>query len=61
MSRLVVGENNLFIWCLNNGGYGQQLIEEWLGLDEFNNPIKIDEVTRGSVRRVKWKCRDGHE
>ena len=45
MGKLIVGENDLLTWCLENGDWGQQLMREWVGLDELNNPIRMDEVT----------------
>ena len=52
--------NILSIWCQTSGEYGQQLLSEWTGLDENNNPIELDEVSYGSNKRVQWKCSKGH-
>ena len=30
------GINDLYTWCLNNGEWGQQLLQEWTGFDENN-------------------------
>lgn len=60
MSRLQQGVNDLYTWCLNNGAFGQQLLNEWVGLDENNQPISIDNVTRASGKKVKWRCNKGH-
>lgn len=61
MNKLVVGENDLLTWCQNNGEWGQQLIDEWIGLDENGNSIEMNEITRGNGKKVRWKCREGHE
>jgi len=56
------GFNDLHTWCLQNGERGQQLIDEWVGLDADNAIISIDFVTRASSKKVKWKCREcNHE
>ena len=40
--------------------YGRQnLLEEWIG--PRNLPLTPETVTRGSHRRVWWRCREGHE
>lgn len=57
---LVSSENSLQTWCLNNGEYGRQLINEWTGIDKNNKPISMNNVTRASSRKVKWKCSKGH-
>jgi len=51
-------ENNLKTWCEDNGEWGKQIEEEWVGEDEAGNPIKIDEITYGAGKRVKWRCRN---
>lgn len=58
---LVSNQNSLENWCSNNGAWGQKLLKEWVGLDENNQPIYIDKVSRGSYKKVKWKCNQGHE
>ena len=60
MGRLVVGVNDLYTWCSENGEYGQQLIQEWTGLDEFGNIIYIEGITRKNSKKVRWKCKEGH-
>ncbi len=37
---VIQGENDLYTWCLFNGEYGQQLIREWVGIDEDNQIIQ---------------------
>lgn len=58
--RRVSSKNSLEVWCQNNGIRGQQLIEEWLGVDESDQPISMNAVARGSAMRIKWKCKQGH-
>lgn len=57
----VSDKNSLKNWCANNTEFGKQLLDEWVGLDEDKNNIKIDEVSYGSGRRVYWRCKEGHE
>ena len=61
MAKLIVGENDLQTWCENNGEWGQQLIDEWVGLDENGTNIELIEVTRASRRKVWWRCKEGHQ
>lgn len=56
MGRLVIGKNDLLTWCNKNEEYGQLLKEEWIGLDENDNKIKMTEISYGSTKKVKWKC-----
>ena len=56
MSKYEVGINDLETWCKqNNKSY---LLDEW---DYEKNIILPSEVTRGSNKRVWWKCSNGHE
>ena len=59
--RMASEENSLKTWCSQNGELGQQLTSEWTGKLEDGLKIKLDEVTRGSAKRVKWRCSKGHE
>ena len=59
--RIANSENNLKTWCLNNGSWGQQIIKEWTGLDENNEPISMDSLAKASSKKVKWRCSKGHE
>ena len=55
------GVNDLYTWCLNNGEWGQQLLQEWVGIDEDGNKVETKNILRGSSRkRVLWKCNKGH-
>ena len=45
-------------WCNQQGAYGQQLKEEFLGELADGTPIKIEEISRGSATKVRWKCKD---
>ena len=46
----------LSIWCKENGEYGHQLLIEWIGKDDVGKIVDINSVTKGSNRRVLWKC-----
>lgn len=61
MSKVQQGVNDLYTWCLNNGEFGQRLINEWTGLDENDIKVDMDSVSSGSHKRVKWRCNNGHE
>lgn len=54
-------ENSLKTWCLNNDEFGKQLISEWTGLCTDGKHYDIDQVTKASNRKFKWKCSSGHE
>lgn len=54
-------ENSLKTWCSANGSFGERLISEWTGECEDNQHYEIDEVTRASNKKFKWKCSKGHE
>ena len=55
-------ENSLQTWCLNNGSFGEQLIQEWTGKCNDGKHYKIDEVSFGSShKKFKWICSAGHE
>lgn len=41
------GINDLYTWCLNNGEWGQQLLQEWTGFDENNQFGMI-------VKLIRW-------
>lgn len=53
---IVLGQNDLLTWCNTQGGYGQQLKEEFTGKLEDGTPIKIEEISRGSNIKIWWKC-----
>ena len=61
MGRLQKGINDLESWCLNNGSWGKRLMFEWTGECENGNHYTIDQVTRASAKKFKWKCSKGHE
>lgn len=48
--------SDLYTWCQNNGEFGQQLLSEWVGLDENSNIIDIHKIGSGSTMKVKWHC-----
>lgn len=51
---------SLYDWCQENGEWGQQLMNEWVGLDEDNNNVNMTEISCKNNRKVKWKCLHGH-
>lgn len=51
----------LLEWCNTNGTIGQEIKSEWTGLDKDNNYIDISLITKGSGRKMKWRCKYGHE
>ena len=61
MAKLQKGVNDLKTWCLNNGDFGQQLMQEWTGECEDGKHYEIDEVSFGSHKKFKWRCKEGHE
>lgn len=52
---------SLETWCLNNGDYGKQLIDEWTGICDNGNQYNMTEVTKSSNRRMLWMCNYGHK
>lgn len=48
-------------WCEQNGEFGQQLMQEFVGELEDGTPIKIDEIAAKSNKKVYWKCNQGHK
>lgn len=57
--RIAKGYNDLETWCKNNNM--EHLINEWVGLDDSGNVISIHQVSYGMKKKVKWKCKYGHE
>jgi hypothetical protein len=43
-------------WCDDNGQ--AEMLHEW---DDEKNPMRPDQISYGSTKRVFWKCRLGHE
>ncbi len=43
-------------WCQENEKTGSILIKEWGGNDENNNPIKMCDYYKGSMKKVQWNC-----
>ena len=60
MGRVKQGVNDLKAWCLANGEYGKTLMNEWVGELDTGEHIDMSNVARGSQKKVKWKCRYGH-
>lgn len=59
--RYVSSENSLKTWCLSNGSFGKQLMNEWTGECEDGTHYEMNEVARASQKRFKWTCSKGHE
>ena len=59
--KRVSNKNNLKTWCLNNGEFGKQLIQEWTGECEDGTHYNVDQVARASQKKFKWICSGGHE
>lgn len=52
---------SLYDWCIENGEFGQRLINEWTGVCDDGNHYEMVEVSYGSAKQLKWKCLKGHE
>lgn len=52
---------SLYEWCLNNGEFGKQLLDEFTGVDNLGYPINIKEISYGSNKYVHFKCKEEHE
>ncbi len=61
MAKLQKGVNDLESWRLNNGEFGQKLMTEWTGICDDGSHYRIDEVSRGSHKKFKWRCSKEHE
>lgn len=48
-------------WCINNGDYGKQLLNEFQGISKDNIKYKATEVAYSSRKIMLWKCENGHE
>ena len=59
-NKLASKENNLFVWCNNNGIYGKHLLNEWTGLATDDSRISMQNLLPGSHKKVKWVCKKGH-
>ena len=51
----------LIDWCNQNGNFGEQLLNQWVGVDIDGNRLDINSITHGCGKKVKWKCKEGHE
>jgi hypothetical protein len=49
---LIYGKNDLYTWCLNNGEYGEQLLNEY----SPENYESIQDTFFGSTKKRKWIC-----
>ena len=55
--KAIIGINDLVTWCKENGR--ADLLSEWNY--ERNNPLKPENTTKGSHKKVWWICYNGHE
>lgn len=39
---------------------GDNIAEQWTGIDEHNCSVDIDKITIGSGKKLLWKCKNGH-
>ncbi|MBP0982631.1 MAG: hypothetical protein J6A19_02800 [Oscillospiraceae bacterium] len=49
MGRLQKGVNDLKTWCLSNGEFGLQLMNEWTGGFGDMDYVGIDDVSFGRI------------
>lgn len=54
------GKNDLFTWCKNNGEFGNEVIDAWVGLDEYFNEIDINSISYGSRAKMLFQCNCGN-
>lgn len=57
MNNLKSGINDLETWCKNNPIFGKILQDQWLGLDEAGNNIKMSEIAAHSHTNLVWSCK----
>ena len=60
MSRVKQGINDLYTWCMNNGEFGTNMIQEFTGITEDGYFIDIRDIAKGSNKKLKWQCKNGH-
>lgn len=60
MGILIKGENDLLTWCINHGERGKQLQHEWTGETDKGEQLTLEDISYGSHKKIKWKCRFGH-
>lgn len=59
-------KSSLYEWCLKNGEYGKQVINEWTGTEVDINGntiaenIDINDIGHGSHRYFMFKCKNEH-
>ena len=56
--KVVTNKNSLYTWCINNGDFGQLLIDEWTGLTWDKKKINIRDVGKSSRLSVLWQCKN---
>ena len=59
-SKTKKGKNDLYTWCISNGDFGQQLINEWTGICDDSCNYELSEIARTSQKKMLWKCYKGH-
>lgn len=50
------GINDLLTWCNSHGEYGKYIKEEWTGIAINGEKISIEDIAKGSSKKVIWKC-----
>lgn len=55
--RVLIGVNDLCTWCREHDK--EYIIDEWDY--EKNGVLEPKDVTKGSHKRVWWKCKEGHQ
>lgn len=56
-----MAHKKLLDWCAENNGFGERLLKEWTGVDVDGNSVDINQVYKGSNKRMQWKCIDCNE
>ncbi len=48
--------NSLLKWCEEQGEFGEKIISEWTGLDKDDQEINMNNISKGSHKKMKWRC-----
>ena len=59
-NKVILGVNDLYTWCKDNGVFGQRVLSEFAGLDVNKSPVSISSFAAGSSKKVYWRCSEGH-
>ena len=55
-TKIVQGINDFYSWCIQHEEYGEQLLQEWTGREENGEHYEVNEISKGSAKRLIWKC-----